>query len=145
MVCTFFGHRDVSNIIKQPLKKILIDLIENKNVDLFYVGNQGDFDKMVKQTLEELCLIYRSISYHEVLAYIPGKRKEFDNKDYSKTIYPSILENKPTKYAIIERNKWMIEKSQYVVTYVRYSGGAGKFKEIAEKKGRTVINIADFV
>lgn len=145
MTCTFFGHRDVPSIVKQPLKEILIDLIENKNVDVFYVGNQGDFDKIVKQTLEELCLIYKSISYCEVLAYIPGKREEFDYKDYSKTIYPSVLEKKPAKYAIIERNKWMIEKSQYVVTYVRYSGGAGKFKEIAEKKGRTVIDIADFV
>ena len=47
--------------------------------------------------------IYRSISYCEVLAYIPGKREEFDNKDYSKTIYPSVLEKKPAKYAIIER------------------------------------------
>ncbi len=37
----------------------------------------------------------------------------------------------------------MIEKSDYVVTYVKHTaGGAGKFKELAEKKKRIVINIA---
>ena len=36
----------------------------------------------------------------------------------------------------------MIEKSDYVVTYVHHSfGGAAQFKEIAEKKGKIVINI----
>ena len=143
MICTFIGHRDVPLRVKEPLKKILVDLIENKDVKLFYVGNHGNFDKVVKETLEELRLVYTHIECFQVLAYIPEKRQEFDNKDYSNTIYPSFLENKPPKYAIIERNKWMIERADYVVTYVLYSGGAGVFKEIAEKKGKTVINIPD--
>ncbi len=38
----------------------------------------------------------------------------------------------------------MIDKSNYVLTYVRHTiGGAAKFKEIAEKKGLFVINLAD--
>lgn len=37
----------------------------------------------------------------------------------------------------------MIEQSDYVVTYVKYTiGGASKFKELAEKKKKIVINIA---
>ena len=37
----------------------------------------------------------------------------------------------------------MIEQSDYVVTYVKYTvGGAEKFKKLAEKKKRMVINIA---
>ncbi len=36
----------------------------------------------------------------------------------------------------------MINQSDYVVTYVwKTWGGASKFKEIAEKKNRTVINL----
>ena len=36
----------------------------------------------------------------------------------------------------------MIEQSDYVVTCVSRSwGGAAQFKELAEKKGKTVINI----
>ena len=38
----------------------------------------------------------------------------------------------------------MIEQSDYVVTYVKYTvGGAAQFKEYAEKKGKIVINLAD--
>ncbi len=37
----------------------------------------------------------------------------------------------------------MIEHSDYVITYVKYNvGGAARFKELAEKKKKTVINIA---
>ena len=39
--CTFFGHRDTSKEIEPMLKSALTDLIENKRVDMFYVGNEG--------------------------------------------------------------------------------------------------------
>lgn len=44
--CTFFGHKDTPTQIKPLLKAVLVDLIENKNVDTFYIGNQGNFDLM---------------------------------------------------------------------------------------------------
>ena len=47
MVCTFFGHRDTPRIAELILKEKIIYLIENKNVDKFYVGNNGNFDFMV--------------------------------------------------------------------------------------------------
>ena len=37
-VCTFFGHRDCPSSIKPKLREVLIDLIENHAVDMFYVG-----------------------------------------------------------------------------------------------------------
>jgi hypothetical protein len=38
----------------------------------------------------------------------------------------------------------MLRQSDYVVTYITHSwGGAAQFAELAEKKGRKVINIAD--
>lgn len=46
-VCTFFGHRDCPDSLRPRLRKILVELIEQRRVDLFYVGNQGGFDQMV--------------------------------------------------------------------------------------------------
>ena len=46
--CTFFGHRDCPETIKPKLRSTIIDLIENHNVDMFYVGNQGRFDAIVR-------------------------------------------------------------------------------------------------
>ena len=54
MTCTFFGHRDAPDTIKPILREKIIDLIENRGVDLFYVGNQGAFDRMTIKVLREL-------------------------------------------------------------------------------------------
>ena len=51
--CTFFGHRDCPSSIKPILREVLIDLIENHTVDMFYVGQQGAFDGIVRSVLKE--------------------------------------------------------------------------------------------
>ncbi len=139
MICTFFGHRDTPKETEPILKSILKDLIENKGVDTFYVGNDGNFDNMVISLLSELSLTY-PIKYYIVLAYLP--KKETENTEH--TILPEGIENAPPRFAISYRNKWMIEQSDYVVTYVNHSwGGAAQFKELAEKRGKTVIDLID--
>ena len=140
MTCTFFGHRNVPNEIEPTLRSTLVDLIENHGADLFYVGNHGEFDAMVRRVLRELSAKY-PIKYHVVLAYMPEKRDEFRSEDYSDTILPEGLEDVPKRFAINYRNKWMIERSDCVVTYVvrDVGSGAAKFKKLAEKKGRKVL------
>ncbi len=142
MVCTFFGHKNTPGVVSVPLRKTLIELIEKQGVNVFYVGNQGGFDCMVKEEIKKLTEIYPHIKYSVVLAYMPQKRDKFDITDYSDTMYPDGLESVPRKFAIDKRNRMMIEWSDIVVTYVCYSGGgAAKFKELAEKKGKQVINL----
>lgn len=138
--CTFFGHRDTPKKIEPILQSTLKDLIENKNVDCFYVGNQGNFDIMVRHNLKSLKILYPHISCFVVFAY-NSDRRLFD--DYLESIYPNELKNIFPKYAIIERNNWMISKSDYAVTYVKNSvGGAARFKCVSEQNGLTVINLA---
>ena len=52
--CTFFGHRECPDTIKVKLREVLIDLIANNDVDMFYVGNQGRFDSIVRGVLRNL-------------------------------------------------------------------------------------------
>lgn len=85
MGCTFFGHRDVYEDIEKSLTEILIDLIENKKVNKFYVGNNGNFDRLVRKKLKEIKKEYTYISYEVVLAYIPTKKQE--DEDYSDTVF----------------------------------------------------------
>ena len=139
MVCTFFGHRDAPETITVALRTILIDLIENKNVTMFYVGNNGAFDRIARGLLKELKKTY-NINYYVALAYIPQKA---DGEDYSDSIYFDELNLKPHRLRIVERNKLMINRSDIVVTYVTHiTGGAAKFKALAEKKGKMVINVS---
>ena len=140
MVCTFFGHKDTPKEIEPILRSTLIDLIENKNANVFYIGNNGSFDNMVRRQLEELSQTY-PITYSVVLAYLPTKKSEYD--DTTNTIYPEGLETIPKRFAISYRNKWMIEQADIVVTYVTHSfGGAWQFKGMAEKQDKTVIELS---
>ena len=49
---TFFGHRDSPETIKPKIRAAVIDLIENHGVTMFYVGNQGNFDRLVRSVLK---------------------------------------------------------------------------------------------
>lgn len=141
--CTFFGHRDSGMQIKEKLKEHIENLIVKKDVKTFFVGNNGNFDFMAYTALKELKKIYNYIEYYVVLAYMPTERKD-EFYDYSDTLLPDFIENVPPRYAIDKRNRWMIEKSNYVISYVyRKYGGAYKFYEIAKKKNKVVTNLAE--
>ncbi len=82
--CTFFGHRDTPSEIKPHLKSTLIDLIENYDVAMFYMGSEGSFDAMALSVVRELKLVYLHIDYAVVLAYLPKN----PNQDYTHTYIP---------------------------------------------------------
>lgn len=140
--CTFFGHSDTPAEIFDELELVIIKIIEERNISIFYVGDKGNFDNMVIKVLKELKEVYTHIRYSIVLAYLPSIKNEFIDYDYENTIFPEILDKTPLRFAIYKRNLWMIKQSQIVITYVRFStGGAATFKEIAEKQNKEVINI----
>ncbi len=139
MVCTFFGHRDALPEIKAHLREILLDLIERQGVRQFYVGNQGNFDAMARSLLAELEQSH-GIRYEIVLAYLPRENATLYDSDH--TLLPEGIETVPRRFAIEYRNKWMIDHSDIVVAYVSRSfGGAAKFRDLAKKKGKTVIDL----
>ena len=56
-----------------------------------------------------------------------------------RAVLPDLIETVPPRFAIDHRNRWMVARSDVVVTYVvRSFGGAAKLKELAEKKKRTL-------
>ena len=143
MICTFFGHRDTPDSVEPVLRETIAALIENEEANTFYVGNQGKFDYMVIRVLKKLKAVYENIECVVVLAYMPREGVMDERLNGVKTTYPEGLESTPARYAINKRNRWMVNKSDIVITYVKNpTGGAAFFKELAEKKGKRVINTA---
>lgn len=142
--CTFFGHRDCPSSIKGKLHKEIERLICNHGVDTFYVGTQGSFDRMAYAALVELRQRYRYIKVYRVLAYMPRLRDiAQDRSVLVDTILPEGIENAHPRYAIIKRNNWMIDRSDYMIAYVTHTtGGAYQAVERAKKKGKTIIAIS---
>lgn len=137
--CTFFGHRDCPDSVEPELLAAIENLITEKNVRTFYVGNHGNFDRLTASLLRGLAVLHPDIKYYVVLAYLPTKAY---SESYE-SIFPEGIEEVPKRFAIDFRNRWMIEKSDYVITYVTRSfGGAAKSKNYAEKHGKHIIEIS---
>ena len=142
--CTFFGHRDCPSSIKPKLREVLIDLIENYAVDMFYVGQQGAFDSIVRSVLKDLVSVYPHIRYAVVLERLPTKRDEFDTRDYSDTMLPEGIETVHPRFAISWRNNWMLKQSDYVVTYITHSyGGAVQYAKKAGFWKKTIVSLIE--
>ena len=138
MICTFIGHRDTPDAVRGILFETVKKLITERNVNKFYVGNNGSFDRLVLSVLKELSKEFPQIEYYVVYAYLPENREE----NYLHTIYPEGIETVPKRFAIDFRNKWVLNHGNILVTYVKNTvSNSAKFAEYAKKKGKEVINI----
>ena len=143
MVCSFFGHRDVSDSIEPLLYRTVCQLIED-GVVYFQVGNQGFFDSMVLRVLRRAQEEHPHIGYVVVLAYLPKDNVLWTPYREDEAFFPEELMRVHPRYAISKRNCWMIQRSDVVVTYiVRPYGGAARAAEYATKQGTRVINLAE--
>lgn len=140
MICTFFGHKDTPDDIYPVLEKTIAETIQKYPDIQFYVGHNGHFDGMARTALKKL-----SAPYTVVLAYLPGRNDEILYRGED-TLYPEGLETVPKRYAIPYRNKWLVNNSDMVIAYIRYTASrAAEFVKSAEHRGKPVINIADIV
>lgn len=96
------------------------------------------FDRMAYVALVELRQRYSHIKVYRVLAYMPKP----DAADTADTIVPEGIETAHPRYAIVHRNNWMIDRSDYVIYYVTHpTGGAYQAVERAKKKDKTIISL----
>lgn len=136
--CCFFGHRDAPFTMRDQIKLAVKIMIVTGLADCFYVGTHGNFDKMALGAVKELQREYPHIRYQVALAYPPDERTARLYGDNA--VYPQSTQNAPAKFAVYDRNDWIIEQSRYVITYItRTSGGAYHFVTKARNKGLTII------
>ncbi len=141
----FFGHRDCPESMYEVIRGVILGILSREEGVEFLVGNQGQFDFLVRKALKELSE-ERTFKYSLVLAYI--NRKEYDPLGDIDTcsIYPEGLENAPLRFAIDRRNRWMIDNSDCIIGYVTSRfGNAHKYLTLAEKKGKEIINLGELL
>lgn len=140
MTVTFIGHADAPDAIRENLKGVITNLIENEAADTFYIGTHGSFDIMSYSITKELTAIYPHVKVFSVLAYMPTSNSTLC--DTSDTILPEEVAVASPRFAIIKRNRWMIEKSDTVVAYVKRNiGGASKCRDFSVKKKKRIIYV----
>lgn len=149
MNITFFGHSSFTPTREYEDK--VLDFLEEKLGDCtfdVYLGNNGAFDAFAYNCCKKYSSKHPNLSLIYVTPYMTlDFQKKYLNdyvKQYDGIIYPNI-EDKPMRFAITYRNRFMIEKSDFVIVYVEHSwGGAYSAYKYALKKGKQIYNLANF-
>jgi len=148
-VCTFAGHREVYQAnIAEKLDEAISKIMSEDDCFRFLVGGMGDFDGMCSSAVRRAKRNYpdKQISLELVLPYLTrelNENKQFYETSYDDVIIPIELADVHYKSAINRRNRWMVEKSDWMVALVyRDFGGAYTTLRYAEKKGLQIINLA---
>ena len=146
MIVTFCGHAHFSKSeeYEQKILAFLEEKVGDQPADM-YLGGYGDFDsfaydccKKYKETHPNVLLLfitpYMTVEYQQ-------NHLEYQKTRYDDIIYPEI-EDKLPRFAISYRNKWMVEKADYVVAYVDHDwGGAYTTYKHAKRKGKFIFNL----
>lgn len=147
---SFFGHRrlEYAADIQRQLERVLIDLMTNKEMVVFLVGRNGDFDIMVSSAIKQLQYRFGRRSVHTlVLPYATAELR--DNEESFRRYYDDIMlfeGNGRTHYkaAITERNKYMVDCADMVVCCVQHEyGGAYNALKYARFSGKRIVNLCE--
>ena len=141
--CSFFGHRFVLDIksVKEQLKTLLEKMITQEGVDIFYLGEQGDFEIIAAEVLNELKPTYPFIQRIEVICFAEQLQRNGKIKSDGFE-YLDELDRCKRKARIIKRNQWVIDNSDILVFFVHSPyGGAYQSYLYAKKKNKQIINL----
>ena len=149
MIVTFCEHSHFSKSeeYEQKILSFFEDKVGNQPADM-YLGGYGDFDNYAYSCCKKYKETHPDISLVFVTPYLTVEYQR-NHLDYQQTRYDSILypeiEDKPPRFAISYRNKYIVEKADYVVAYVDHDwGGAYTTYKHAKGKGKEILNLASF-
>lgn len=138
--CVFFGHRDSPESLGPRLYEATENLILHHQVNRFFVGHQGAFDRMAADILSQISAKYPAVDYAVVLAYLPssGNPPRFAHP----ALLPNGIESIPRRFAISHRNEWLLKQADYVIGFMDHGwGGAARYLLKAQRQKKSVILI----
>lgn len=145
--CCFAGHsklpygNDIKNAIYEKCEKLIT---ENK-VSEFWIGNYGEFDKMAAITIRDLKHVYPEIILTLIIPYLTLEINQYKQQyyeQYDNIIIAEIPQNTPRQFRIIKCNEYMVDKSDYLISYVKHSfGGAAKTLAYAKRKNKIILQL----
>ncbi len=140
MIITFCGHSDFFE--SKKYENLLIDILEREIGTCsakMYLGGYGGFDSFAYTCCKKFKNQRPNVSLVFITPYL--KVDPILAQNYDSVIYPA-LEDKPKRYAIGYRNKYMVEKADLIIAYINHDwGGAYKTYEYAMRKGKRIINL----
>ncbi|MBE6648307.1 MAG: hypothetical protein E7614_02160 [Ruminococcaceae bacterium] len=146
MIITFCGHSHYKGNA-EDMKKIL-DFLEEKVGDSkaeMYLGEYGGFDEFAYECCKKYKENHPAVSLIFVTPYITPEYQN-NHLSYQKDRFDSILypeiEDKPLRFAISYRNKYMVEQADYVIACIDHkTGGAYQAYVHAKRRKKHIFSI----
>ena len=149
MIITFCGHSQFTKSIEceQKLLKFLHEKVGTQQADM-YLGGYGGFDNFAYECCKKYQKTHPNVSLVFITPYLTIEyqqtRLQFAQMKYDSILYPNI-EDKPKRYAITYRNRYMVEQADYIVAYITHDWGrAYTTYQYAQRKGKEIFNLATF-
>lgn len=145
-----FGHRIIEDYITVEAKLYellrIITQRESREIE-FLIGRNGDFDQITASVIRKLKKETGNENLFLTLV-LPYETAELrNNTEAFESYYDSIEICEASadcnfKYAIVARNRDMVDRSDMVIVYVKNeSGGAYQALKYAEKNQKRIINL----
>ncbi len=143
------GTSEESISLQIKIEKYVNELIK-KGVRVFYCGCARGFDIFAAETVAAAKEDKKDVKLISVMPF-RDMHKSWESgwksrleEILSKSDETVILAEDYTKYAYSVRNKYMVDRSDYVVTYFDgVSGGTENTLKYAKKKNKVIINLAE--
>ena len=146
MIITFCGHAEFRKTTEyeQKILAFLENPVGDQPADM-YLGSYGAFDSLAYDCCKKYQDNHPNISLIYVTPYMTVEYQQ-NHLEYQKTIYDSIIypeiQDKPIKFAISYRNKWMVEQADFVICGISHDwGGAYQTYQHAKRKKKPIFNV----
>ena len=142
------GHHTPPNL-KARIREEVINLIENEDVDTFLVGEKGGYEIDAYDVVLDVQKEYPQIRIYLVISQMTdlhemggdssyvAERRGFDD-----FIYPPKCELGYKRLGTVYRNRYIIENTDFIISYNKREGKAYEFCKSAKAKGVKVIELA---
>lgn len=141
--CAFFGndYRWSRNDIIEQIKEQVLYLINKEGIDTFYVGSKGGYERDAYNAVLQIKKDNPSIQ----IIFVASSMKEVnDGERYlDNFIYPDRAAIGYKRWCIAYRNNWIVENTDFIISYNQYEGRAFEVCKRAKNKGVTVIELTN--
>lgn len=146
MIITFCGHSQFRRTAEyeNKVQVFLEEKVGNQPADM-YLGGYGEFDSFAYDCCKKYQENHPHVSLVFVTPYLTAEYQRNHLEDlkmrYDAILYPEI-EDKPLRFAITYRNKYMVERADYVIAYIDHDwGGAYTAYKHAIRKNKSIFNL----
>ena len=131
--CFLMGNRHTPSDIREQLIEVVERHITKYDVTTFTVGRYGNFDSLAAGVLRDLKKQYTNIELYLLAPYALTQKTETP-LDFDGTFFPEGLERVPLRYAIVQANRYMVQHSDFLISYCHHIGNTRNIVEYAQRR-----------